>query len=209
MSVPGCILAASSSSWTLRRISCCRPASVTPTCGSPGKSRLWPDLGGSPLCSTASLLASGTFDWKRGADRGSVCPTQQSVWQREKLRPKRKPTRAIAMGWQVLPCVRDGAAGFTCMASHHARDGPGVRPSAAVPTVSRAAEHHGPSASRAHAPELGDVAPGGPQLLRPWRDRQQSRVGHSTDSSTTIWARVLALLCEQQITTLQCLSFLI
>lgn len=30
--VPGWVLAASSSSWALRRISCCRPASETPTC---------------------------------------------------------------------------------------------------------------------------------------------------------------------------------
>lgn len=48
MTVPGWILAASSSSWTLRRISCCRPASETPTCSSPRKSRSGLGLGRVP-----------------------------------------------------------------------------------------------------------------------------------------------------------------
>lgn len=66
--VPGWILATSSSSWTLRRISCCRPASETPTYRVQEEQTVaWagrelPAQHGA--MGTASLLAAGTFGWK-------------------------------------------------------------------------------------------------------------------------------------------------
>lgn len=70
--VPGWVLAMASSSWTLRRISCCRPASETPTCGRTRLSRLWPGRAGGGAGSWGAIhdgwpLAAGTWGQPEGA----------------------------------------------------------------------------------------------------------------------------------------------